>query len=117
MTTDQIQSRLEVYDGLLKCIDDYMITAQWQKLWRGSHFWASVVLVVLSMVVTTFTSNIAGWSSILWILFAVIVTASGVIDGLISLLFGNKEIRVLQEVYEEVTDAKRFLLHRIENQQ
>ena len=117
MTTDQIQSRLEVYDGLLKCIDDYMITAQWQKLWRGSHFWASVVLVVLSMVVTTFTSNIAGWSSILWILFAVIVTASGVIDGLISLLFGNKEIRVLQEVCEEVTDAKRFLLHRIENQQ
>ncbi|CDO92747.1 unnamed protein product [Kluyveromyces dobzhanskii CBS 2104] len=109
LTKEQITQRDEMYDNLLKCLKNYMVTAKWQKLWRGAHFWVSIFFIIASMVVTTFTSNIAGWSSIFWILLSVLLTASGLIDGLISLLFCNKEIRGLQEVFEEVTDAKRFL--------
>lgn len=115
MAKEQALERIQMYDDLLLCIDNYMATAKWQKLWRGTHFWVSIFFIIASMVVTTFTSNIAGWSSIFWILFSVALTASGLIDGLISLLFGNKEIRALQEVYEEVSDAKRFLSSSVNN--
>lgn len=115
MSAKLIKDRIKIYDEMLLCIECYMKTAKWQKLWRGWHFWISVLLIIATVVVTTFTSNIAGWSSIFWILFAVFLTASGLIDGLISFLFGNKEIRGLQEVYEEVTDAKRFLVSTLDS--
>lgn len=60
-------------------------------------------------VVTTFTSNVAGWSSIFWVLFGIVVAVTGVIDGMISFLFGRSEIRALWEVQHEVKDSKRYL--------
>lgn len=102
-----LKEKIDLYNEMLTCIDTYMNTAKWQKFWRGSHFWISLILIIAILVATTFTSNLAGWSSILWILFAISLTASGLIDGFLSLLFGNKEIRALQEVYEEVTDMKK----------
>lgn len=108
--------RYSNYEALLKCIDNYMITAKKQKFYRGLHFLASMFLSIACMVVTSFTSMKASWSSVFWVLFAVVVTVTGVIDGLISFLFCRSEIRALNEVRQEVQDSQRNLLEIIDKQ-
>lgn len=108
--------RYSNYEALLKCIDNYMITARKQKFYRGLHFLTSIFLSIACMVVTSFTSAKASWSSVFWVLFAVVVTVTGVIDGLISFLFGRNEIRALVEVQQEVQDSQRSLQEILDNQ-
>lgn len=102
-------SRYSSYEEMLKCIDDYMSTAQRQKIFRGIYFTVSIFLLVASMVVTTFTSKRASWSSVFWVFFAILITVTGLISGEISFLFGRSEIRALKEVQHEVQDAQRYL--------
>lgn len=101
--------RIAIYDDLLSCISEYLPTANKQRLFRGLHFWFGVAMVIGSAVVTTFTANRAAWSSIFWVVFGSIMAATGTIDGLISFLFGRKEIRALNEVYKEVQDSRHNL--------
>lgn len=105
----ELSDRIKIHEDLELCIEDYLITARKQKFLRGLHFWMSVFLMISCAVVTTFTSNVAGWSSIFWVLFAIVVAVTGVIDGMISFLFGRSEIRALWEVQHEVKDSKRYL--------
>ncbi|EDZ72640.1 YER019Wp-like protein, partial [Saccharomyces cerevisiae AWRI1631] len=104
-----ILQRYSNYETMIECIHTYLKTAQRQKFFRGLHFWASILLLIASLVVTTFTANKAGWSSIFWVLFAIAVSISGTIDGAISFLFGRSEIRALSEVEQEVLDAEHHL--------
>lgn len=106
---DLILQKYSNYESMIECLHTYMKTAQRQKFLRGVHFWASVLLLIAALVVTTFTANRAGWSSILWVLFAIAVSITGTIDGGISFLFGRSEIRALIEVEQEVLDAERHL--------
>ena len=104
-----LQDRFKSYEEMLRCIEKYMVTARKQKIYRGIHFIISVFLIIACIVVTTFTANKAGWSSIFWVLFATVVSVTGLIDGLISFLFGRSEIRALWEVEQEVRDAERHM--------
>ncbi|CAB4253308.1 similar to Saccharomyces cerevisiae YER019W ISC1 Mitochondrial membrane localized inositol phosphosphingolipid phospholipase C, hydrolyzes complex sphingolipids to produce ceramide [Maudiozyma barnettii] len=101
--------RFASYEEMLRCINKYMITAKKQKLFRGIHFILSVLCIIACLVVTTFTSNKAAWSSIFWVLFATVVSVTGLIDGMISFFFGRSEIRALWEVEQEVQDAERYM--------
>lgn len=100
---------VEYYNEMLELLDDYKKTALWQKKWRGWHFVLSILAIIAIHVVVTFTANIAGWSSIFWVFGAVVIGVTGVIDGLISYLFGRSELRALEEVKQEVLDSKRSL--------
>lgn len=104
-----LMDRIRIHEQLESCIKEYFHTAKRQKLLRGLHFWVSVVLMIGTAVVTTFTSNKASWSSIFWVLFGIVLAVTGVIDGLISFLFGRSEIRALWEVENEVIDSRRYL--------
>ncbi|CUS24314.1 LAQU0S15e01728g1_1 [Lachancea quebecensis] len=105
-TRERILERMNMYDEMLQVIENYKRVSRWQKLWRNVHFWIAVFCIVAVHVVITFTSNRAGWSSVFWAFFLTVTTASGLIDGLISFLFGRSELRALEEVSTEVRDAK-----------
>lgn len=104
---DLLLGKFANYEEMLGVIAHYNGTARWQRLWRGSHFWLSVVLIVAVHIAITFTSNRAGWSSIFWVFFAVFLAVTGLVDGMISFLFGRSELRALEEVAQEVQDAKK----------
>ncbi|SCU95289.1 LAMI_0F01860g1_1 [Lachancea mirantina] len=106
--------RLANYEEMLKVISRYKRVAKAQKFWRGCHFWVSIFFIIAAHVVTTFTSERACWSSVFWVFFTMFVTATGLIDGLISFLFGKKEIRALNEVYQEIVDMRRSTLERLD---
>ena len=105
--------RYASYEEMARCIEKYMPTAKKQKLYRGLHFVLSVLCIIACLVVTTFTANRAAWSSIFWVLFATVVATTGLIDGLISFLFGRSEIRALREVAEEVHDAQHSMQQQL----
>ncbi|KAH3681883.1 hypothetical protein WICPIJ_007189 [Wickerhamomyces pijperi] len=104
--------RLQYLSEMLSLIDEYKKTSLWQRQWRLSHFWISVVLIVAMIICTTFTSNIAGWSSIFWVIAVFAVSVTGLIDGLIGFLFGWKEWRALEEVRLEIEDCVNGMTRR-----
>lgn len=106
---DLLLQRYANYDEMIQCLASYSVVAARQKFLRGVHFYFSILLLIGALVVTTFTANLAGWSSIFWVLFAVVVSITGTIDGMISFLFGRKETRALKEVEEEVLCAQRYM--------
>ncbi|OEJ86058.1 Inositol phosphosphingolipids phospholipase C [Hanseniaspora osmophila] len=106
-------NRLKNYDDMLYVLNDYFETAYWQKRWRITHFFASVVFLVIMVIITTFTSNRAGWSSVLILLASCVVAITGLTNGFIGFLFGQKEIRALKEVEQEVRDSKQGLQLRM----
>ncbi|CEP64337.1 inositol phosphosphingolipid phospholipase LALA0_S11e01816g [Lachancea lanzarotensis] len=110
-----IMERLEIYEDMLNVLDRYTKVAHWQKMWRGTHFWLTVVCIIAVHIAITFTSNRASWSSIFWAFFITVAVATGLIDGLISFLFGRSEVRALEEVKMEVLDAKSHAYRLLEN--
>lgn len=106
---DLLLRKFANHEEMLQCISNYRVVATRQKLFRGLHFFISILLLIGAVVVTTFTANRAGWSSIFWVLFAIVVSVTGTIDGLIAFLFGRKELRALKEVEEEVLCGQRYL--------
>lgn len=104
-TTQDKSTRLRYLKEMLDLIAEYKHTSIWQRQWRLAHFWISVVLIIGMIISTTFTANIAGWSSVFWTLAVFVVSVTGLIDGLIGFLFGWKEWRALEEVKREIEDA------------
>jgi sphingomyelin phosphodiesterase 2 len=102
-------NRVSYYNEMLELIDTYTKTALWQQKWRCAHFWISLTLVVGIHVATTFTSKVAGWSSVFWVFASTVIGITGTVDGIIGYIFGRYELRALQEVKEEVIDTKRAI--------
>ncbi|CCE62129.1 hypothetical protein TPHA_0B04600 [Tetrapisispora phaffii CBS 4417] len=105
-----LKHRIANYNELVDVIDTYMNTARNQKFYRGLHFVLSIVALVF-LLVKSFDKNSlirsnSSWLTFIWILLVIAISATGTIDGLISFLFGRKEIRALTEVKYEVLDAK-----------
>ena len=107
LSHSQLVEKYKTYKEMILCIENYMPTAQKQKYYRGLHFIISIIVLIGCVVATTFTAEVSAWSSIFWVLFAIVVAVTGTIDGIISFLFGRKEIRALMEVQHEVLDAER----------
>lgn len=99
-------NRVAYYNEMLDLIDSYKKIAQWQKTWRCAHFLLSLTIVVGIHVATTFTSNVAGWSSVFWVFSSTVIGITGTVNGIIGFIFGNYELRALDEVRMEVEDTK-----------
>lgn len=95
------------YSEMIQLLDTYNRTALWQQKWRIWHFFISIILIIGFAIATPFTSAVAGWSSVFWVLAAAVVGITGVVNGLIGYLYGQNEIRALHEVKMEVYDAMK----------
>ncbi|KAH3680238.1 hypothetical protein WICMUC_000419 [Wickerhamomyces mucosus] len=102
--------RKSYLNQMLNLLDDYSTTSLGQKFWRLFHFWASIIILIIILIVTSFTSFHASWSSIFWVLLAIIISITGLIDGLIGYLFGNKELRALEEIKQQVQDSIKTII-------
>lgn len=109
LSREELLQKISLHEEILQLIYTYMTTANWQQVWRAGHFWISVVVIAVTSFVSVLTSAVAAWSSIFWVLFSVFIAVTGLLDGLISYLFGNSEIRSLEEVGQEVRDSKRTI--------
>ena len=113
LSKELLLQRYDNYNEMIDTIDKYMTTAETQKLLRGIHFIISMLLLLGTLVVTSMTVNPTNWSSLFWVIFVTVIAVTGTIDGIISFLFGRKEIRALTEVQQEVLDAKHAMELRL----
>lgn len=101
---------LQVYFDLKDLVSDYMeTTLVWQRKWRMWHFVVSFAVTLAFLPVITVVSYRAPWSSILFYFFGCIIFVTGVVNGMISFLFGRYELRNMREVVLEVDDRLNYV--------
>ena len=92
------------YDEILSVIQSYAVRERSQRVWRAAHFWASLVVAIGCWAAIWFSP--ANYVAFILILVSTLGLVSGVVDGLISLLFFNWELRALKEFEWEILNAK-----------
>ncbi|ANB15203.1 inositol phosphosphingolipid phospholipase [Sugiyamaella lignohabitans] len=101
---------LTLYNKVLSIIDDYKPTSVWQKKIRIYHFWLSI-FILIALMIAVFWGALKGrtYFAFIFILLSILVTATGLIDGLIGFLFGRNETRALMEFESEIRLAMATL--------
>lgn len=101
----EVHEKIAVIKELIAEIENYQqYTIPFQSRWREIHFVISIVCVIAILVGVAFASQVSNWSSVLLALSAVLITLSGVINGLIWYLGVRSELRALREVQMEAED-------------
>lgn len=101
---------IQIYEEMKSMINNYIDdTLSWQRTWRLWHFIASTVVSIAILPVIIVVAYRAPWSSILFYFFGSALFVSGVVDGMISFIFGRYELRNLREVVLEVQDRINFI--------
>ncbi|KAM0446887.1 hypothetical protein ACHAPV_007809 [Trichoderma viride] len=95
------------YDEILAMTDWYMAREVSQRFWRGIHFYASVLVWIGCLVAVWWSPR--NFVAFILMLVASLGLATGVVDGLLALLFFWSEIRALREFEWEIRTAKWFL--------
>lgn len=98
---------LSDYDEILAMTDWYMAREVGQRFWRGIHFYASVFVWIGCLVAVWWSPR--NFVAFILMLVASLGLATGVVDGLLALLFFWSEIRALREFQWEVRTTKSFL--------
>ncbi|KAF5125818.1 Inositol phosphosphingolipids phospholipase C [Metarhizium anisopliae] len=101
---------LSDYDEILALTKKYASRERQQRYWRGLHFYASVLVWIGCLVAVWFSPR--NFVSFLLMLLASLGLATGVIDGLLALLFFSGEIRGLKEFEWEVQNARAAAVSR-----
>ncbi|KAI5962896.1 ISC1 [Candida theae] len=110
--------REAVYKELLSEVNHYRThTIPFQAGWRKLHFILSILIVIGMHVAIVFVSNVAGWSSVLFLFATSVILVTGLLNGLIWALGVRSESRALQEVTLEVKDAYVYLKDHAHNDQ
>ncbi|CAK7239899.1 MAG: phospholipase C type enzyme [Sporothrix thermara] len=99
-----VATTLTTFDALLAESDKYMLREQKQRYWRGVHFFVSVAVVVGCLVAVWFVPR--NFVAFLLTLLSTLGLATGVVDGLMALLFFGSEIRYIKEFHWEISNAK-----------
>ncbi|CAK7219622.1 phospholipase C type enzyme [Sporothrix curviconia] len=102
--TDAVATPLATYDAVLAESDKYMLREQKQRYWRGVHFFVSVAVVVGCLVAVWFVPR--NFVAFLLTLLATLGLATGVVDGLMALLFFGSEIRYMKEFHWEICNSQ-----------
>ncbi|SEI36285.1 YALIA101S11e00298g1_1 [Yarrowia lipolytica] len=99
-----------MFDEFLALVTTYKGTSITQARVRNWHFMASI-LVVIGLLVSVWwaAADNRAYVGFIYILAAVAIAVTGVVDGLIGYLFGNTEMRALLELESELELAKRML--------
>lgn len=95
---------LAAYDEILSLIHKYTAREQSQRYWRGVHFYVAIFAWVACLVGVCFTPR--WYASFILMLFGSVCLVAGTIDGLLSLLFFNSELRALKEFEWDMRNAK-----------
>ncbi|CAK7202788.1 phospholipase C type enzyme [Sporothrix eucalyptigena] len=95
---------LATYDAVLAESDKYMIREQKQRYWRSVHFFAAVAVAIGCLVAVWFVPR--NFVAFLLTLLATLGLATGVVDGLMALLFFGSEIRYMKEFHWEILNSK-----------
>lgn len=98
---------LSDYDEILAMTDWYMAREISQRFWRGIHFYASVLVWIGCLVAVWWSPR--NFVAFILMLVASLGLATGIVDGLMALLFFWSEIRALREFEWEIRTAKSFL--------
>ncbi|KAL1902834.1 phospholipase C type enzyme [Sporothrix stenoceras] len=92
------------FNNVLAELDRYMAREQSQRYWRGVHFFVSVAVTIGCYVAVWFSPR--NFVAFLLTLLASLGLATGVVDGLIALLFFGSEIRYIKDFQWEIDNAK-----------
>lgn len=95
---------LSDYDEILAMTQEYMAREVRQRYWRGIHFYASVLVWIGCLVAVWFSPR--NFVAFILMLVASLGLATGVVDGLLALLFFWSEIRALREFEWEIRTAR-----------
>ena len=95
------------YDRFIAELEKYMLREQKQRYWRGVHFFGAVAVAIGCYVAVWFSPR--PFVAFLLTFLASLGLAAGVVDGLLSLLFFNSEIRHLKEFRWEISNARSLL--------
>lgn len=90
-------------DEILEALDEYAAREQGQKMWRGVHFFAWVIIALACYISVWFTPS---YGSFILMLVSTFGLAVGTVDGLMSVLFFGAELRAIQEFEWEIQNAK-----------
>jgi sphingomyelin phosphodiesterase 2 len=101
---------LSDYDEILDMTRKYVARERKQRFWRGIHFYAAVLVWIGCLVAVWFSPR--NFVSFLLMLLASLGLTSGVVNGLLSLLFFSSEIRGLKEFEWEIQNARAALSDR-----
>ncbi|KAK1691663.1 endonuclease/Exonuclease/phosphatase [Colletotrichum godetiae] len=96
---------LQVYDEILSVTRQYIHREESQRRWRGIHFFAWFAVLIACLVAVWFSPH--NFVAFILMLLSSLGLVAGVVDGLMSLLFFNSELRALKEFEWEITNAKR----------
>lgn len=99
-----------MYGEFLALVQTYKVTSITQARVRNWHFVGSI-LVVIGLLVSVWwaAADNRAYVGFIYILAAVVIAVTGVVDGLIGYLFGNTEMRALLELESELELARRVL--------
>ncbi|KAL7815389.1 Endonuclease/exonuclease/phosphatase [Trichoderma aethiopicum] len=95
---------LSDYDEILAMTREYMAREVRQRYWRGIHFFASVLVWIGCLVAVWFSPR--NFVAFILMLVASLGLTTGVVDGLLALLFFWSEIRALREFEWEIQTAR-----------
>lgn len=99
---------LSAYDEILDMTRAYTARERKQSRWRALHCYASLVVWAACLVAVWFSPR--NLVAFLLMLLASLTLATGLVDGLLALLFFSSEIRSLHEFEWEVRNARRAAL-------
>lgn len=92
------------YDEILSVTRRYVQREEKQRYWRGLHFFAWLAVWIGCLVGVWFSPY--NFVAFILMLLSSLGLVAGVIDGLMSLLFFNSELRALKEFEWEISNAK-----------
>ncbi|CAK7567261.1 MAG: phospholipase C type enzyme [Sporothrix epigloea] len=95
---------LATYDSVLAESEKYMLREQKQRYLRSVHFFVSLAVAIGCLVGVWFVQP--GFAAFLLTLVATLGLATGVVDGLMALLFFGSEIRHMKEFQWEICHSK-----------
>ncbi|TFA98496.1 Inositol phosphosphingolipids phospholipase C [Trichoderma ghanense] len=95
---------LSDYDEILAMTHEYMAREVRQRYWRAIHFYASVLVWIGCLVAVWFSPR--NFVAFILMLVASLGLTTGVVDGLLALLFFWSEIRALREFEWEIQTAR-----------
>ncbi|KAL5088473.1 hypothetical protein Trisim1_006676 [Trichoderma cf. simile WF8] len=101
---ESIPLTLADYDEILAMTQEYMAREVRQRHWRAIHFYASVLVWIGCLVAVWFSPR--NFVAFILMLVASLGLATGVVDGLLALLFFWSEIRALREFEWEIRTAR-----------
>ncbi|KAL0939323.1 endonuclease/Exonuclease/phosphatase [Colletotrichum truncatum] len=109
ITTNDVYLSGDEYEKILSVTREYVQREEKQRYWRGLHFFAWFFVLIACLVGVWFSPY--NFVAFILMLLSSLGMVAGVVDGLMSLLFFNSELRALKEFEWEINNVKTRAHH------